>query len=503
MGTAVLISIHDHIALGIRTLAGSLRGHGHRAQVIFLKPFRYDVNEVLRIDVNQIPLTPAEEDQLVNVVAKTAPDWVGISTVSTTIPTAIRVTEALRNAELGPIIWGGIGPTVDPEFCIRFADALVVGEGDKSVLEIAARLHQRGPAGGEARERLKGIGNLWVWGRGGEVAKGTQSPLVADLDSLPPLFAGSEDALLLDHTIQPAPSLGHLGEYYAMTQRGCPYACSYCCHSVLKPRHRGEVYVRRQSVDRVIEELRPVPQKGFKFVAFWDEVFTVKPQWVREFARRYPKEVGLPFFIFVAPGFCNPELLQILKEAGLRRVTIGVQSGCDRTNRELFNRRIGKEQMLKDVRTLHRLGVDLQVDLISSNPLESEEDCRETLELLLNFPRPFRLNVAGLAFFPNYPVTRRFEEFLKNRGLPPNADLPQMIYFGKIPPVVAEAFDHTRNTFYHALYLLTQFHHVDPESIRRLAGDVELRKNGRLSQELVYILTAVHHEIDEMNIYAR
>ena len=50
---------------------------------------------------------------------------------------------------------------------------------------------------------------------------------------------------------------------------------------------------------------------------FYDDVFTVNPRWLREFAPRYKAEVGLPFWCYTYPTTTRKEDLLLLKDAGL------------------------------------------------------------------------------------------------------------------------------------------------------------------------------------------
>lgn len=49
----------------------------------------------------------------------------------------------------------------------------------------------------------------------------------------------------------------------------------------------------------------------------------------------------------------------------------------------------------------------MNYELICDNPYETEDDVRETLDLLLQFPIPFSTMIFSLTFYPNYPITNR------------------------------------------------------------------------------------------------
>ncbi len=49
-------------------------------------------------------------------------------------------------------------------------------------------------------------------------------------------------------------------------------------------------------LDKVFEELHQAKERGAEFIRFKDEVFPIYQPWIKEFLKRYPKEINLPFF---------------------------------------------------------------------------------------------------------------------------------------------------------------------------------------------------------------
>ena len=74
-----------------------------------------------------------------------------------------------------------------------------------------------------------------------------------------------------------------------------PLLVSFCIESWYQDKFGKKDSLRRRSVDVVIAELVQAKAKyGIEAVLFFDDVFTVQPKWIREFAPRYKAEVGLP-----------------------------------------------------------------------------------------------------------------------------------------------------------------------------------------------------------------
>jgi radical SAM superfamily enzyme YgiQ (UPF0313 family) len=123
--------------------------------------------------------------------------------------------------------------------------------------------------------------------------------------------------------------------------------------------------LRRRSVDIVIEELVQAKRTlGIKSVMFYDDVFTVNPRWLREFAPRYKREVGLPFWCYTYPTTTHKEDLLLLKDAGLKSITMGIQSGSPEML-DVFNRPVAQDKAHEAARIIVECGLDGYFDLIT------------------------------------------------------------------------------------------------------------------------------------------
>jgi len=237
-----------------------------------------------------------------------------------------------------------------------------------------------------------------------------------------------------------------------MTQRGCPYSCSFCIESVYQEQYGHSV--RRRSVDVVIDELAQAKTRhGVKAVVFYDDVFTTHPKWLREFAPRYKAEIGLPFWCYTYPRTTRKEEILMLKDAGLSAITIGIQSGSDQVLKE-YNRPIPAQMSIEAARTLIECGVDAFFDLITQSEVETEETCRETFEFLLEFPREMKtVGFYPMTQFPTYGYTERVKSRRQRAALS------------------AEDYE-----YWHRMYFLTRTE-LPREEVRRIAASPEVRRH--------------------------
>ena len=198
-----------------------------------------------------------------------------------------------------------------------------------------------------------------------------------------------------------------------MTQRGCPFACSFCVESFYQQAFGKKGSLRRMSVAKAIRELKYAKDVlGHRTVTFMDDVFTVNPSWLAEFCKVYKREIGLPFFCYTYPGVHSLDLLVQLRDAGCHAITIGVQSGSQRLLSNVFDRHTQREKVIKSIREIVTSGIPAATfDMIPATRFDREEDMESTLELLLQIPKEVDATFYGeMTYFPNYPILAKFEE---------------------------------------------------------------------------------------------
>ena len=74
----------------------------------------------------------------------------------------------------------------------------------------------------------------------------------------------------------------------------------------------------------MVEEIKQAQTHwDFKRIRFDDEVFNFRMDWLKDFCERYPREVGVPFEIFIEPKLVNERRMEMLRDAGLSSVYMG------------------------------------------------------------------------------------------------------------------------------------------------------------------------------------
>jgi radical SAM superfamily enzyme YgiQ (UPF0313 family) len=447
MARIAFIKVFTGLQMGVAQLSAELQRAGHQTLIIYYKDYvlapEADKHQYCESDLTGVyvgakgrlmnanlyrPFSERENELLADTLRRFQPDVIGFSLCSVPVKEVAQVSERVRAAFPDvPIIWGGVGPTLEPERCLTWADMVCVGEGDEAIVELAERV--------DAGLPLTGIPNIWVKTAAGAIVKSDERALI-DVNRIAfPDYERSRSVWIGDDrrewNFYPH-SMGR--QYHIMTQRGCPYSCSFCVESWYQDQHGKSASLRRMSVDRTIEELRVAKERYQpQGVMFYDDVFTVNPRWIREFAPRYKAEIGLPFWCYTYPRSTRKEDVELLRDAGCVSMTMGVQSGSQRVL-EAYNRPVDGDISVRAARIIIDAGLQGFFDLMTMSEHETDETCRETFEFLLDFPREMRtVGLYPMTLFPNYGYTQNVREKGLRCALPPE-----------------------RYAYWHKLYLLTR-----------------------------------------------
>jgi len=155
--------------------------------------------------------------------------------MTSTAPRGYELSDLFHEKSHAHVIMGGMHPTILPEEALQHADQVIVGEGEKVILDV-------------------------VEGRRSEPIV-TGEP-VCNLDEVP-----FPDYSILKTPVQAA---------NVLSTRGCPFRCTFC------PTSRMFTPYRQRSVDNVIAEIRMYKKMGFRYLNFEDDNFTADKERAKE-----------------------------------------------------------------------------------------------------------------------------------------------------------------------------------------------------------------------------
>jgi hopanoid biosynthesis associated radical SAM protein HpnJ len=271
-----------------------------------------------------------------------------------------------------------------------FVDIVCRGEFDYSTKEIA-----------EGREwgKIEGISFI----RDGKVTHTPERKPIGTLDEIPfvsPIYQRDlhVEQYVIPHFLHPYVSI--------YSSRGCPSRCIYC----LWPQTFSGRTMRTRSTENVYQEvkwiLEAMPQ--VREISFDDDTFTANIDHARGVAARL-KGLGISWTIN-ARANCDYETLRIMRDAGLRHVVVGYETGNDQILKNV-KKGVTKEQAIRFTRDCKNLGLSVHGAFIMGLPGETRETISETIE----FAKRLDLNSMQASLASPYPGTE-FWELCKREG---------------------------------------------------------------------------------------
>ena len=396
-----LISTYSHpIAIGLRYVSSALKTAGHEVTVLFFSSKR----PTAKVDFSEKVLDECAE-------RLQAVDLIGVSLMTNTFNRACAITEYLRKAGLGaPIVWGGVHATLAPEESIQVADVVCIGEGERQMVELVDTMQA-----GNDPTRIEG---LW-FRRDGKVIENPARALQTDLDAVPfPDYELENQWVAIGDTWELARAenmRGALNRYRLETTRGCPYSCAFCNNTALRIVHEDKgAWVRTRSNENVIQELESVVSRfpSVEEVNIVDDLFFIRsPRQLEEFADLYCKRVGLPLEVDAHPNTVNREKLRTLSRLPISLVSMGIQSGSERTLFDLYDRRTPLKRIVAAMDAISEFKLPAEYHYIVDNPYEPDEGRIETLCFAATHHRGrAALRIFPLQFYPGTPLYVRAKQ---------------------------------------------------------------------------------------------
>lgn len=322
---------------------------------------------------------------------KFKPELVGISSTTLQYQFTQQYARAIREEMKVPLVLGGIHATIatGPVLEEGLFDYLVRAEGEYPLLELADAL--------SSGKDFRHIKNL-AWRENNEnKINPVREPVNLDEMPAPDRFLFDEDRLLLEND----------GQFTMMASRGCLFACSYCCNTVLSELAGGvKKWHRYRTVESVIQEIEQAKARrpDIKSIIFFDEVFTANRKWIREFCHEYiRRKINIPYQIYLRVGTVDFETLKLMRESGLYSLLIGVESGDERVRKEVMNRRTPDQKIIDIFKWADQLGIITWSLNMIGVPGDTEESLRKTIDLNIKL-FPCHLQLAVYQPFPGTPL---------------------------------------------------------------------------------------------------
>ncbi len=307
-------------------------------------------------------------------------------------------------------IMGGPHPTFFPETLDKMGlDAVCLGDGDHAMLRMLEAL--------EAGQTLDGIPNVLT-----KTHRTLIKEVIEDLDSIP--FA--DRSLIYDAE----PTLQRQGIRSFLTQKGCPFKCTYCFNHAFNVMFKGEgrKLLRRRSIDNLFEEIKQVRQEwpDMRYVRFADDVFVIhRDAWIEEFAERYPKEIGIPFYCLIRANSLTRDIAELLAKAGCKSIAMSIESGLEEVRNIVLKRNMTDAMMLESFGLAREFGLNAFANTILGVPGTTLEDDFRSYK----FVKTLKAAAPTFSIFCPYPGTELTAYAEKIGVLDPKLDYSNVNYW--------------------------------------------------------------------------
>ena len=281
-------------------------------------------------------------------------------------------------------------------------DIIVIHEGEQTLAEIVA-------AAANLKDDLPKIPGI-AYREDGQVRFTPKRRTLDDLDTLPfPVRAGRI------HSIAGVPTS------FLMGSRGCYENCAYCCITTLHNLAPGKKF-RQRSVELIADEMAELyRERGTRQFVFHDDNFLV-PSVAHNQARiegfdeafksRGMDDIAL--LIKCRPADANRDVLGRLKEMGLVRIFMGIESATE-AGLLTLDRHQTVGQSIRALDICGELDVSAQFTIMTFNP----DANLNTLRADLAFMRKFAgnpLNFCRAEIYEGTPLEKRMTALGRARG---------------------------------------------------------------------------------------
>ena len=142
--------------------------------------------------------------------------------------------------------------------------------------------------------------------------------------------------------------------------------------------------MRRRDLDAVFAEIAQIRGLGYDSLWIADDTFTLNETHLAEFCRRIAG-LGMSWSCLSRANGISAETARLMKDAGCRRVHLGLESGSQATL-DLMNKQITLEQGARAAELYRQAGIEVAAFFIVGYPGETVAAIEETFALALALP---------------------------------------------------------------------------------------------------------------------
>jgi anaerobic magnesium-protoporphyrin IX monomethyl ester cyclase len=366
---------------------------------------------------------------------------------------AFRMIQLARQQGIVVIVSSSDSTDHHQEYLEKGADFVLLGEGEQTLLELVTAISDGQVEFDAIHAGQADFGTIagLAWRKDGISVRSVARKVMKDLDSLP-LPAWD----LVDVESYRRIWMEHHG-YFSLnisTTRGCPYKCNWCAKPIY-----GNRYHARSPV-HVVEEIKLLKER-YRFDHIWmcDDIFGLKPGWVREFADLVEQE-RLSFRFKIqsrADLLMGENYVEALARAGCENSWMGAESGSQKIL-DAMDKGTTVEQIAGATRLLREHGIGVSFFIQFGYPGETREDIELTIRMIKSL-MPDHIGISVSYPLPGTVFYERVKSELKEKANWADSDELRLMF---------------RNTYSPEFY--KQLHRYVHKTYRRQLARQELKQ---------------------------
>lgn len=394
-------SLVQDFPIGTAYIAATLLKFGHEV-------------EIYAQDINHYP-----ESHLTEKLNNEKYDIVGLSFIGGyyEYKKAIKISQAINESKQRPYyIIGGYGPTPEPHFFLKKlqADAIVMGEGEETIIELLNNL-----INGEPLSSIKGI----AYREGAKTFVNQRRGLIQDIDSIPMpayhLFDMKHYRLLRMPNCAKTDFVMPI-----LSGRGCPFTCNFC--------YRMDEGFRARSNQVIIEEMQYLKTNyGINYFAFYDDLLMSSIGRTMSLCEDFIKaDLNVKWNCNGRLNYAKPKVLELMKKAGCVFINYGIEAYDDQILKNM-DKVLTTKQIEKGIIETLKVGMSPGYNIIFGNIDETRETLMQGVEFLLKYDDGAQLRtIRPVTPYPGSPLyyhaikngmIKDIEDFYENKHT--NSDL--------------------------------------------------------------------------------
>lgn len=358
----ILLIVYDNdsyihwFPLGIAYLSSVLKKEGHEVVI-----YNQDKNHY-------------KDDHLTYYLDNNDFDVVGIGIIAGYYQyrKLLKISKAIESSKNNPFyIIGGHSPSPEPEYFLNItkANAVIIGEGEKTIVELIDAL--------ENKKDISGIKGIAYLNHDLECVINERRELIKDIDSIPfpswGLFPIDYYSLLREPRIKNNDRC-----FPVLSGRGCSFKCNFC--------YRMDEGIRIRSPESIIEEINILKNRyNISYITFSDELLMSSSSRTIDLCEKFLKaNLEIKWSCMGRLNYATKNVIKIMKKAGCVFIGYGIEC-FDNQILKNMNKKLTVDQIIKGIENTLKEGISPGFNIIFGNIGENRDTLKSSVDFLLKY----------------------------------------------------------------------------------------------------------------------